>query len=182
MKSVVMKIESNGSNIIKDNNFMFEAFENRLVTRLKIIFEKYKIPINQKLLKKNLEENLINNLYDINSDVVTRYVKLIGNYERIVQKYVSDNIETSVIKKSTMKFIEEISRKNKDVVNKNISNNFIEYINSIIYVYDNYNLNSEVINRINDDIREIVNEFNRNNYNFVIESINIVIKNIIDNM
>ena len=78
-----------------------------------------------------------------------------------------------------MKFIEEISRKNKDVVNKNISNNFIEYINSIIYVYDNYNLNSEVINRINDDIREIVNEFNRNNYNFVIESINIVIKNII---
>jgi hypothetical protein len=182
MKNVVEKIEKNGSNIIKDNNFLFEAFENRLVTRLKIIFEKYKIPINQKLLKKNLEENLINNFYDINSEVVTRYVKLIGNYEKVVQKYVSDNIETSVIKKATMKFIDEISKKNKDSVNKNISINFIEYINSIIYVYDNHSLNTEIINRINDDIREIVNEFNRNNYNFVIESINLVIKNIIDNM
>ena len=182
MKSVVMKIESNGSNIIKDNNFLFEAFENRLVTRLKIIFEKYKIPINQKLLKKNLEENLINNFYDINSEIITRYVKLVGNYEKIVQKYVSDNIETTVIKKATMKFIEEISKKNKDSVNKNISVNFIEYINSIIYVYDNHSLNTEIINRVNDDIREIVKEFNRNNYNFVIESINLVIKNIIDNM
>ena len=78
--------------------------------------------------------------------------------------------------------IDEISKKNKDSVNKNISINFIEYINSIIYVYDNHSLNTEIINKINDDIREIVNEFNRNNYNFVIESINLVIKNIIDNM
>ena len=37
-------------------------------------------------------------------------------------------------------------------------------------------------NRINDDVYEIINEFNRNNYNYVIESINIVIKNIISNM
>ena len=49
-------------------------------------------------------------------------------------------------------------------------------------VYDNNSLNRDIINRINDDIHEIINEFNRNNYNYVIESINIVIKNIISNM
>ena len=67
-------------------------------------------------------------------------------------------------------------------MNKNISNNFIEYINSIIYVYDNHELNKEIINRINTDINDIIDEFNRNNYNYVIESVNIVIKGIISSM
>ena len=81
-----------------------------------------------------------------------------------------------------MSFINKVSEKNKTFVTINVANNFIEYINSIIYVYDNKNLNDEVINRINVDIKEILNEFNRNNYNFVIESINEIIKNIIKNM
>jgi hypothetical protein len=78
-----------------------------------------------------------------------------------------------------MSFIKRISEKNSANVSKNISSNFIEYINSIIFVYDNKDLNYEVINRINSDVNEIINEFNRNNYNFVIESINIIIKDAI---
>lgn len=182
MKSVMETINKNAKNIIKDNNFLFDAFENRLISRLVHIFEKYKIPMNKNLLKKNIEENLINNYKDINNDVINKYIKLITNYEKIVQKYVSEKIETKIIKQSTMKFINEFSNKNKQSISKTSSNNFIEYINSIIYVYDNHSLNSEIINRINDDVHDIINEFNRNNYNFVIESINIVIKNIISSI
>ena len=40
-------------------------------------------------------------------------------------------------------------------------------------------LNDEVLSRIKNDTNEIILEFNRNNYNFVIESINKIIKNII---
>ena len=103
-------------------------------------------------------------------------------YSSIISTYVNNNTKTEVIKESTMSFINKISAKNKTFITPAIANNFIEYINSIIYVYDNRNLNDEVINRINTDIKEIINEFNRNNYNFVIESINEIIKNIIKNI
>lgn len=182
MKSAVETINKNGRNIIKDNNFLFDAFSNRLVARLVHIFEKYKIPMNKNILKKNMDENLINNLKDINTDIIEKYMNLVAKYEKVIQKYVEDKTDKEEIKKSTMKFITGISEKNKTLVNKNVSNNFIEYINSIIYVYDNNSLNRDIINRINDDVYEIINEFNRNNYNYVIESINTVIKNIISNM
>ena len=64
MRSAMDKISKNSKDIIKDNNFLFDAFENRLITRLVHIFEKYKIPMNKNLLKKNIEENLINNFRD----------------------------------------------------------------------------------------------------------------------
>ena len=81
-----------------------------------------------------------------------------------------------------MGFLDKIAAKNKTFVTLKVSNNFIEYINSIIYVYDSNELNKEVLERINTDVKEIINEFNRNNYNFVIESINTIIKNMIKNM
>ena len=179
MNSIMSEIDVKAKNIIKDNNFLFAAFENRLIIRLVHIFEKYKIPMNKNIIKKNLEENLINNLNDINAEIIEKYVKLLSNYEKIITEYVSNNTKTDIIKKSTMGFIDKISAKNKTFVMPSISYNFVEYINSIIYVYDNKDLNVEIINRINNDIKEIINEFNRNNYNFVIESINDIIKNII---
>ncbi len=179
MNSIMSEIDVKAKNIIKDNNFLFAAFENRLIIRLVHIFEKYKIPMNKNIIKKNLEENLINNLNDINAEIIEKYVKLLSNYEKIITEYVSNNTKTDIIKKSTMGFIDKISAKNKTFVMPSISYNFVEYINSIIYVYDNSDLNVEIINRINNDIKEIINEFNRNNYNFVIESINDIIKNII---
>ena len=63
-----------------------------------------------------------------------------------------------------------------------MANNFIEAIKSMIYVYDNKNLNNEIISRIKTDTKEIRTELNNNNYNFVIESINEIIKNIISIM
>jgi hypothetical protein len=63
-----------------------------------------------------------------------------------------------------------------------VSSNFVEYINSIIFVYDNAELNREVLNRVNTDIKDILDEFKKTNYNFVIESINSIIKNIISSM
>lgn len=81
-----------------------------------------------------------------------------------------------------MGFVKKLSDKNKTLVTTQSSSNFKEYINSLIYVYDNFELNNEVFTRIELDTYEIVNEFNRNNYNFVIESINEVIKNIINKM
>ena len=182
MNSEIEKIGLKADDIIKDNNFLFAAFENRLVIRLGGIFDKYKIPMNKGILKKNLEENLINHLSDSNEEIIDNYINLLGKYETILGDYVSKNTDTEIIKKSTVGFIDKISSKNKTFVTSKVSNNFIEYINSIIFVYDNNDLNQEIIKRINDDVDEIINEFNRNNYNFVIESINLIIKNIIENM
>ena len=182
MNSIIDKIRDNSKNIIEDNNFLFAAFENRLIIRLIHIFEKYKIPMNKNIIKKNIEENLINNMCESNKEIIDRYVKLLENYETIIWKYVNTSAKTEIIKKSTMSFIEKIQAKNKTFLTTNCSNNFLEYIKSIIYVYDNNDLNNEVISRINNDVKEILNEFNRNNYNFVIESINSIIKNIISNM
>lgn len=78
-----------------------------------------------------------------------------------------------------MFFLNKISEKNGTIVNSKCSQNFIEYINSVIFVYDNNDLNKEILNRINLDVAEILDEFNKNNYNFVIESINKIIKNVI---
>jgi hypothetical protein len=182
MDSVIDKIRENGNNIIVDNNFLFAAFKNRLVSRMVHIFEKYKIPMNKDIINKNLEENLINHLTDSNEEIIDNYINLLNKYEKIINDYVSKNTDSEIIKKSTMGFIDKISLKNKTFVTPKISTNFIEYINSIIYVYDNNNLNQEITERIHNDVKEIINEFNRNNYNFVIESINLIIKNIIKNM
>ena len=179
MNSEIEKIGFKADDIIKDNNFLFAAFENRLIIRLGSIFDKYKIPMNKDIMRKNLEENLINNLNDINSEIIYKYVKMLENYEKIIWKYVETKTETSVIKKSTMSFVDKLSQKNKENILPSCVNNFKEYMNSIIYVYDNNDLNTEINNRINNDIVEILSEFNRNNYNFVIESINDIIKNII---
>ena len=182
MISVIDTIRGNGNNIIIDNNFLFAAFKNRLVSRLIHIFEKYKIQMNKDIISKNLEENLINYLGDANEEIIDNYISLLEKYEKIINDYVAKNTNTETIKKSTMGFIDKISMKNKTFVTPKVSNNFIEYINSIIYVYDNNDLNQEIVERINEDVKEIINEFNRNNYNFVIESINLIIKNIIKNM
>ena len=182
MNSVIDKISLKADDIIKDNNFLFVAFENRLLIRLKSIFDKYKIPMNKDIIKKNLEENLINNLNDINSEIIYKYVRLLRNYENIMINYVKSKTDKETIKRSTMGFVNKLSEKNKDNINESAANNFIEYMNSIIFVYDNYKLNNEVIDRVKSDVKEILGEFNRNNYNFVIESINDIIKNIIKNM
>ncbi len=176
------KINLRAKSVINSNNLLFSAFENRLISRLSTIFQKYKIPINQNILRKNMDENLINTLNNYNEEIIKKYELLIDQYEKIIINYVKNNIDTNIIKTSTMSFIKKISNKNKSTINKNISNNFIEYINSIIYVYDNNELNIEIINRINTDIENIIEEFNKNNYNFVIESISIVIKGIINNI
>ena len=180
MNSEIEKIGLKADDIIKDNNFLFAAFENRLLIRLSGIFDKYKIPMNRNIIRKNLEENFINNLDDINSDIIYKYVKMLDNYEKIIWQYVENKTDTSIIKKSTMSFVDKLSEKNKSNITIDSANNFIEYINSIIFVYDNNQLNIEVLNRIKMDTQEILSEFNRNNYNFVIESINDIIKNIIN--
>lgn len=182
MNSIGNKIERDVEDIIKDNNFLFAAYQNRLCLRLIHIFEKYKIPVNQKIINKNIEDNLINSLYDINSEVLYKYVKMLKNYESIIIGYVKKNESTKVIKDSTMMFVKRIASRNKQIVPPSILNNFLESMNSMIFVYDNYNLNLDIIARIKTDTKEIIDEFNRNNYNFVIESINNIIKNIISNI
>jgi hypothetical protein len=182
MNTIDKKIDEWTDDVIKDNNFLFVAFQNRLSLRLVNIFKKYSIPVNKKIISKSIDENLITSLSDINNDILTKYSKLLKNYESIIINYVEKNESTKVIKDSTMNFVNKISYKNKKAIPNNLLNNFLESINSMIYVYDNYNLNLEIASRIRTDTNEIINEFNRNNYNFIIESINKIIKNIINNI
>lgn len=182
MNSIILKINESKKSTIDDNNFLFVAFQNRLIIRLIHIFDKYKIPINKNILNKNLEENLINFLMDTNSEILEKYVNLLSNYEKIIWRYIKDKATTDEIKQATIAFLDKISKRNNNVVNISCSQNFIEYINSVIYVYDNNSLNKEILDRINVDIQEILDEFNKNNYNFVVESINKIIKNVISQL
>ena len=182
MNSEISKIKEKANDIIVDNNFLFDAFENRLLIRLVSIFESYHIPINKNIIKKNMEENLINNFKDLNEEIIDKYIELLVNYEKIIMKYVENKTKTDIIRNSTMNFVNKIKEKNSTFITMESANNFIEYVKSIIYVYDNHSLNEEVFSRINTDIKEILNEYNRNNYNFVMESINDIIKNIIRNL
>lgn len=182
MKSIVSKIKNNANDVIKDNNFLIVAYQNRLLSRMIRIFEKYNIPFNKNILNKSIEEYMINNMFETNEEIIDKYISLLENYEKIIQNYVEKKVKTSEIKAATVKFIDKISKKNQQNYPQVISNNFIENIKSMIFVYDNRNLNEEIISRINVDTDEIRTEINRNNYNFVIESINIIIKNILSNM
>ncbi len=182
MKSIIEKLKSNANDVIKDNNFLIAAYQNRLSSRMVKIFEKYTIPFNKNIINKSIEENLVNGMFENNEEIIDKYINLLEKYEKIIQQYVEKKSNTSEIKASTVKLIEKISKKNQQNFPKNISNNFIENIKSLIFVYDNRNLNEEIISRINIDTDEIRTEINRNNYNFVIESINLIIKNIISNM
>ena len=182
MKSIIEKLKSNANDVIKDNNFLIVAYQNRLSSRMVNIFEKYTIPFNKNIINKSIEENLVNGMFENNEEIIDKYINLLEKYEKIIQQFVEKKSNTSEIKASTVKLIEKISKKNQQNFPKNISNNFIENIKSLIFVYDNRNLNEEIISRINIDTDEIRTEINRNNYNFVIESINLIIKNIISNM
>ena len=110
------KINESAKNIITDNNFLFTAFENRLVMRLVHIFEKHKIPMNKNIIRKNLEENLINHLTESNSEIINKYTKLLSNYESIITSYVESNTKKEIIKESTMSFISRIAEKNKTFI------------------------------------------------------------------
>ena len=80
MEHVINKINKIGEDIINDNDFLLVAFENRLVLRLIHIFEKYKIPVNKNMIRKNLEENLINSLRALNVEIVEKYIQLLKKY------------------------------------------------------------------------------------------------------
>lgn len=182
MKSIIDKIKNNANDVIKDNNFLIVAYQNRLSSRMINIFEKYSIPFNKNIINKSIDEYLINNMFESNKEIIDKYIELLKKYETIIQQYVENKANTVEIKAATVKFIDKVSKKNSQNFPKNILNNFIENIKSMIFVYDNKNLNEEIISRINIDTNEIRSEINRDNYNFVIESINLIIKNIINNM
>lgn len=182
MKSIINKIKSNGNEIIKDNNFLIVAYQNRLSIRMIKIFEKYHIPFNKNIINKNIDEYMVNNMIETNEEIIEKYINLLYNYEKIIQNYFINNAKKAEIKNATMKFIEKVSLKNNENFKDEMANNFIEAIKSMIYVYDNKNLNNEIISRIKTDTKEIRTELNNNNYNFVIESINEIIKNIISIM
>lgn len=182
MESVIKIVNENSDKVIKENNFLAIGFQNRLVTRLMNIFQKNKIVVNNKIISKKIEENLTNNMIDINFEVISKYRYMLRKYEEIIQEKVKTKCDVETIKKATMSFIGKISQKNNEMLNTKIANNLIEDMNSTILVYDNQKLYTEVIKRINIDTNEIITEINKNNYNYVIQSINIIIKNIINNM
>ena len=83
---------------------------------------------------------------------------------------------------STISFIKKIAEKNNEMLNISVINNLIDDINSMVLLYDSSKLNEDVQKRIKIDTSDIISEINKNNYNYVIESINMIIKNIIDNV
>lgn len=182
MKSIMNEINENSDNVIKENNFLTIGFQNRLSTRIMHIFQKYKIVVNSNIISKKIEENLVNNMIDLNFEIISKYRYMLKKYEEIINEYVIKKCSTNEIKKATMSFITKISEKNKSMLNITIATNFIDEIKSIMLVYDNSKLNEEILKRIKIDVNEIIDEINKNNYNYVIESINLIIKNIVENM
>lgn len=179
MKKIEYTIKENGNEIIKDNNFLIVAFQNRLSTRLTKIFEKYSIPFNKNKIIRTLDEYFTNNLFEMCENTIDKYIDLLLKYNTIIRKYVDEKVKSDVIKRSTMDFIEKISAKNNKTFYIEMTDTLVENMKSMIYVYDNRYLNDEIIQRIIIDSKEIIEEINRNNFNYVVETINIIIKDII---
>ena len=106
------EIKSNGNEIIRDNNFLIVAFQNRLLCRMLKIFGKYNIPFNKNIINKSIDEYLINNMVETNEEIIDKYIELLKKYEKIMQGYVTRKIDTEIIKKATSAFVEKISKKN----------------------------------------------------------------------
>lgn len=182
MKSIIKEVNEKSDDVIKENNLLINAFQSRVSTRLVHIFEKHKITVNNKVITKKIEENLVNNLIDINFEIISKYRYMLKKYEEIIQDSVSKKCEISEIKMSTISFIKKIAAKNNEMLNISVINNLIDDINSMVLLYDSNKLNEDVQKRIKIDTNDIISEINKNNYNYVIESINMIIKNIIDNV
>ena len=126
------EIRSNGNEIIRDNNFLIVAFQNRLSCRMLKIFGKYNIPFNKNIINKSIDEYLINNMVETNEEIIDKYIELLKNYDKIMQDYVTRKINTEIIKKATSAFVEKISERNKENFTINMSTNFIENIKELI--------------------------------------------------
>ena len=105
MKSIIEKLKSNANDVIKDNNFLIVAYQNRLSSRMVKIFEKYTIPFNKNIINKSIEENLVNGMFENNEEIIDKYINLLEKYEKIIQQFVEKKSNTSEIKASTVKLI-----------------------------------------------------------------------------
>ncbi len=172
-------LSDNLKKITEDNNFLFISFENRLLLRITHIFEKQHISFNSNIIKKYLDEYLINNLISSNSDILLKYNDILLKYNQIIVSYIQNKTDVNIIKKATLQFIDKLSNCNKENHYIELTNNFMEYIMSVIYVYDNASLISDIRSRISLDTKEIITECNKNNYNYFISSLNDIIKKLI---
>lgn len=175
-------IDNNTKELIKDNKLLINAFKIRLIKRLLMIFNKYKIPFNKEILENTITEYLIVSFKDATIEVAKSYKKVLYKYFDIINEYYNTHSNSkSKIKEVTKLFIDKIYSEKNPILNETISYNFVSALKSKILVYDIYELNKELESRIKDDTNEIIHEVIKNNNTYLIKSMKEILEYVILN-
>lgn len=171
IKKLTNYIDDNCKELIKNNKLLINGYKIRLVKRLLIIFNKYKIPFNKDLLESIMTDYLINTFRNSNVEVCNSYKKVLYKYFDIVNEYYNSYSDSKdKIKNATSLFIRKIFS-NNPILNEKISQEFISSLKLKILVYDNYYLNVDLESRIVEDTNEVIKEIIHNNKEYLIQSI-----------
>ncbi len=173
-------IDNNCLELIKNNKFLINGFKVRLIKRLLTIFNNYKIPFNKEILESLITDYLINNLKGSNNELCNSYKKVLYKYFDIINEYYNthDNSKEK-IKYVTTIFIKKIYSEDNPILNEDITISFMSELKLKVLVYDNYLLNKELENRIKSDTKEVICEIMKNNKDYVINSMKLILSYVI---
>ena len=108
---------------------------------------------------------------NVNKEVCNSYKKLLYKYFDIINEYYFSHKDSKdKIKQTTKSFISKLYNKGNPILNKKLSNNYINELKNIIYVYDNINLNKDIETIIKNDTDDIIKELNRNINEYLIKT------------
>lgn len=160
------------SELIKNNKILINAFKIRLIKRILRIFESHNISFNKELLEKLINDYCINKFREANTELSRCYKKMLFRYLSIVSHYIQNNPEDkNEIKSITSIFIKKLYSKDNPLLNDKICIDFLEVLKSKTFVYDNISLNKEIEIRIKEDGKDLIDEINKNNNQFLANGI-----------
>lgn len=172
IKELTTSIDNKCKEIIKDNKLLINGFKVRLIKRLLGIFNRYGIPFSKEVLESTITDYLINILRDSTIEVCSSYRRVLYKYFDTVNEYYNSYRNSKErIKNATSIFIKRIFSEKNPILNETISDDFISTLKLKVLVYDNYNLNKELEDKIKSDTDEVINEINHNNKDYMVESV-----------
>lgn len=177
IKDLTTYIDKENILLIKDNNFLINAFELRLLKRISSVFSKYSTTFNNEKLQNITNEYLTISFKNVNSEVCNSYKKLLYKYFDVINEYYNTHSDSkNKIKQITKEFIDKLYNKENPIMNESISNNYKNEIMNSIYVYDNISMNKEITLIIKNDTCDVINEINHNVNEYLIRCMKEIIK------
>ena len=109
IKDLTTYIDKENILLIKDNNFLINAFELRLLKRISSVFSKYNTTFNNEKLQNITSEYLTVSFKNVNAEVCNSYKKLLYKYFDVINEYYNTHSDSkNKIKQITKEFIDKL--------------------------------------------------------------------------